>query len=375
MSPKENRKNITLLSLIIKMMMIVIIVGIMYILLTNIAFITPILTRREAKNASGLKIKNDRMIELENQRDFAQIYDELLAPEGKKKPKEQYITGVQKEYEKYGAKYSTFKIHNVYIEGDTGFIDRTRIDCFDNNCNDTKESRTYRKWKYINGKWLSTLESAICSRSDPYETKPEFERSLSLLRQRYENSFDTDKKTYIDMVNCIAIDYADLKNEGAEGVFYFDDSISSPEKLVIQVDNSYQSYDDLSTAFLLSHELVHAKQFIELLFLDKQRSCVDKEVEAFLQQINFSFYLNPEESKSLVSRAEKISNENKQLQIYADLMNMSGGTIYECTNGRAFYTSGYNYSEKEFNCVQENLIRKLRNMVTQNPVYKDQCGL
>lgn len=375
MSPKGNRKNITLLSMIIKMMIVAIMIGIMYILLTNIAFITPILTGREAQNASGLKIKNDRMIELENQRDFAQIYDELLAPEVKKKPKEQYITEVQSEYEKYGAKYSTFKIHNVYIEGRIGFIDRTRIDCFDNNCNDSKESRTYRKWKYINGKWLSTLDSTICSRSSPYEAEPEFERALSLLKQRYENSFDTDKRIYIDMVNCIAIDYADLKNEGAEGVFYFDDSISSPEKLVIQVDSSYQSYDDLSTAFLLSHELVHAKQFIELLFLDEQKNCVDQEAEAFLQQINFSFYLNPEESKSLVSRAEKISNENIQLQIFADLMNMSGDTIYECTNGKAFYTSGYNYSEKEFDCTQENLIQKLRNMVSQNPVYKDQCSL
>lgn len=322
---------------------------------------------------SSLERKNIQLLKLENEADYGEIYDEFIDPTLKNRySREEYVSNLAERREKNGLRYSKINTHEILIRGQEGYIDRTRLDCYNNDCTEKEQKRENRKWIYKNNNWYLTGESPLCIKDRATVASPEFERALSLLSQRYQESSDSERDTYIEIIKCTNIEYASPSESGdEEGFFYFDDSISSPNNLVIKVNPKYQYYDDLSTAFLLSHELVHAKQFVELLKYNKERSCVDQETQAFLQQVNFSAYLNDEETRSLVTRAEKISNNNTQLQIYADLINMTGDSVYECTRGQYKNT----YSESDFNCVQERVIEKIRQMIIQTPAYQEQCGL
>ena len=138
-----------------------------------------------------------------------------------------------------------------------------------------------------------------CPRKEPYKLLPEFERARSLRQQRLEEAgYELDHSFY----NCINIEYSDtLGTNQAEGLFYFDEN-SSISNLKILVDSSYKLKDDLLTATLLQHEFVHVGQFVKKLRTGESKSCVDQEVEAFIQELNFLATLNTEEKMSLVQR-------------------------------------------------------------------------
>ena len=79
-------------------------------------------------------------------------------------------------------------------------------------------------------------ESSLCSRSESYEIAPEFIRAISIVKQKM--TFEDDFLS--DFENCINVQYDQLKSgeDGPEGVFLFDSSISSLNDLKIFVDNS-----------------------------------------------------------------------------------------------------------------------------------------
>lgn len=212
-------------------------------------------------------------------------------------------------------------------------------------------------------------DSTTCTRSEMYDMPPEFKRVLSLILQRKKQRDSYYAPKLEKMINCLNIQYADLKSSGSEGVFYFDKSVSSSNNLVIKVNNSYSFTDDLSTAYLLIHEVTHAKQFMETISGEKEWRCVDSEVEAFYEQLIFGSDINREESKSVIARLETGSN-NSQLKLYENLLNMSWDASLACRKDRE---SAITKEEKD--CWQNNLTQQIKAMITESPFYQKQCKL
>ncbi len=215
-------------------------------------------------------------------------------------------------------------------------------------------------------------ENSPCNRSSPYPMPPEFQRALSLRDQRLiENGTVFLKR---DIRNCLDIQYADLSNtSGVEGVFLFDPK-STINDLHIYVDNSYHGYDDILTAILLSHEMTHVSQFINYKTTSKQISCVDKEVEAFQNELYFILSLNSEEKKSIIDRVSNNPYSNNAyfgvyqlLQVYLNSQNNCGSISNNISRNSDEFKS---YSQ----CYWNSSKSQLQSLVEQSPYYQKQCN-
>jgi hypothetical protein len=208
-----------------------------------------------------------------------------------------------------------------------------------------------------------------CTRTSPYPMPAEFERALSLIQERMQKSGKVDSNFH----NCIDIQYANLHqlaSPNTEGEFLFDPNSSSVNDLKIYVDSSYASYDDLTTAFLLSHELTHAKQFVDEAVSNKSVSCVEKEVGAFKNQFYFLAYLNNEEAQSLISRIEKGDSNNPQLEEMKNMW-LSAGDIINQQIGDI--SGGISPEQKQqFDIL---LGDRLRAKIILMPEYQKECNL
>lgn len=219
---------------------------------------------------------------------------------------------------------------------------------------------------------LQTNQQQVCNRTNPYTVPPEFERATSLIMERYIQHGEPNANEYQQMLNCIDIQFSDIHRaeKDTEGYFTFDTANSSLDKQVIYVDASFIDYDDLTTAFLLSHELTHARQFVDKILYHKTLSCVDQEVEAFKQQVVFYSYLNPEEQRSLSARATQGDKNNPELSQLQYLNNMSWNASVAVNGGqnRAFSQE----EEQQYSALFEAKIRK---MVVSIPSYQKECNL
>jgi hypothetical protein len=148
-----------------------------------------------------------------------------------------------------------------------------------------------------------------CTRKESYPMPLEFERALSLYSQRLHEAGLTTNSGFH---NCIDIQYSDLRLTGNAGVMgAFLPQSSTPNDLRIYVDNVYRFNDDLLTAILLSHELTHASNFIWGEKNGSQKSCIDDEINAHQNELNFIRTLNQEERSSIFSRyLQNLKNNN-----------------------------------------------------------------
>lgn len=192
-----------------------------------------------------------------------------------------------------------------------------------------------------------------CSKKDFYNIAPEFKRILSLIDQRMGDT---------GLSSCLDISYGDVtKTSGAEGVFLFDISQASVDRLPIFVDRSYKDADDLVTAILLVHEIKHARQFIDVLNGVDKLSCLDKEVEAFLTQLAFMTKLNNEEIKSVAARMNFENwGLNPQLALVKKFLILSRKYDSTC--------------DGDGKCMAQKLINDVSSSVYNDPGYKKQCG-
>ncbi|HLD01954.1 MAG TPA: hypothetical protein VJC10_03685 [Patescibacteria group bacterium] len=246
-------------------------------------------------------------------------------------------------------------INQIAIRENLGFIDRTF--CNGEDCISEKMKRSYQQWIYIDKNWYFTLYSPTCIREEAYDKPAEFERALSLISQRtYETYRDQP-----DYFNCVDIQYSDAVD--AEGIFFFDSNVSSPERLVIHVNNSYRWMDDLSTSILLYHEIIHAQQYLDFLRLGEEVGCIDSEVQAYMAQFQYTTTLNDEEKKSIVARLNEYEIVNNQFEIIKDLIRLRNQALVVCNN------SGNPA------CESDTFTKIIRGWIEQNPYYKEQCGL
>lgn len=215
-----------------------------------------------------------------------------------------------------------------------------------------------------------------CSRTTRLDNAPQYDRALSLIQQRiddnekwcdkYCESKEYEKKLRFhqfpaDLTNCIKIVEEDIDGD-AEGYFTFDSDDIQPNYFPITVDSSYSFSDDTLTALLIVHEMTHVQQYLGTLNGNDDLSCRDKEVEAFISQIDFYTLLSNEEIDSIVLKMNE-SKEDKHPQV-AMLKTMvdinRDGTCPLFTDDE---------------CSEKNLRNKLFQIISDDPIYQHQCGL
>ena len=203
-----------------------------------------------------------------------------------------------------------------------------------------------------------------CNRSTPYKQKAEFGRALGLIMQRTYNNerpfFMFTEGGYRDIINCTQVVYSNSRESfGAEGFFEFNPQKANHSYLPIYVDQNYKEADDILTAVLLSHEMMHALQFLDKLNGELTLSCYDQEVSAYLTQAFFIHSLNKEEINSLESRINQ-QGTHPQLQIIKKLEDLLQNSLNYC---------GY----QNTNCWLDRFKVNISNMVSSNQFYQEQC--
>jgi len=222
----------------------------------------------------------------------------------------------------------------------------------------------------------SSLSRVVCSREKPYSLEPEFERAISLIRQRVGVG---RKKNGESWSNCFHVQYADLENlfgEKTEGLFYFDET-STLDNLKIYVDNSYKEKDDLLTALLLIHESSHAMDFVEFKKTGVKKSCVQSEVDAFYLQNAFLTFLNEEEQNSIIAR---IYGFRRGLYKPGTRAYQTMSYLHElwkiAADSTGYCAQRYNIDSDEWvTCEKEREKKLIEEMVINSPYYQKQCNL
>ncbi len=199
------------------------------------------------------------------------------------------------------------------------------------------------------------VEVKSCTRTKPNKMDPEFERGISIVKQKMV------PEGFLDNIeNCLNVDYDQLKKEsdGPEGVFMFDSSVSSFNNLKISVDNSYKSEDDYLTAILLVHEITHAKQFYE----KQDLSCIDREVHAFWNEFVLLTKLNEGEKYAITARLYDPTKKS----LSAPLQGIDN--IIE-----AVKVPYYGKCKQDMECTQRESAQLLRKLIEGTPAYQKLC--
>ena len=333
----------------------VIIVGLIaFIFLTNYKNENSSTSSNSKRSIEDLKRRLSEMLELENNHEFEKIYDDYYSPETKARIKRDvYIDSAKKTLEKY-VSYSKILINDAQINGDIGYVDRTRTECLNDDCTKKHENRSYKKFVYVDNNWRIVVEEdpIVCIRSASYEMPEEFKRALSLIIQRYGQSgnsvMQSNGASVNDIRNCLNVQYAkpDDNISDAEGMFVFAPS-QSMEKFDILVSPKYSAKDDLLTAILLAHEIMHVFDFIESQSTGNKIDCFETEARAFSAQNFFAATLNKEEINSINMRVLTRTSAEAQQVTYVF------GTIPK--------QKGKDYHEKALNFVKAS------------PAYQKQC--
>lgn len=206
--------------------------------------------------------------------------------------------------------------------------------------------------------------SNFCIRNTPYTLRPEFDRAISLIKQKFLAA-GWSKAIDPSWLNCINIEYSPDVGS-AEGVFVLDSQHFSRSEIKILVNKSYEAKDDLLTAILIAHELSHVKSAVystingKSNIIDKD-SCYEEEVQAFLAQWGLILNLSNEERNSLAGRF-LLNPQDPVIASLVDSMALAAKAVKQCNNsfeGSCFFKKLQNYYESS---------------VRDNPYYQQECS-
>jgi hypothetical protein len=218
-----------------------------------------------------------------------------------------------------------------------------------------------------------------CTRTTRLENSPQYDRALSLINQRVSNnvnfwkkygeSAESKKRGFnffpANITNCIKVIEKNIDNTGAEGYVDFNRKDFSQNYYPIIIDSKYELSDDITTAFLLTHEITHVQQYIYSLNIKNQLSCVDKEVQAFMAQKEFYLTLNIEENSSVYNR---MMNETDNF-VHPQLKMLRNMLAINHESGCAL-----NFEDNR-KCVNNYLKNKLRQIISNDNLYRKECGI
>lgn len=214
-----------------------------------------------------------------------------------------------------------------------------------------------------------------CTRTERLENDPQYDRALSLINQRIgdnekwcdenceSSKFEETLRFHqfpANLTNCIKIIQQDIGGD-AEGYFTFHSEDIKSNYFPITVDDSYRFSDDTLTSLLITHEMTHVQQYLDSLNGKDTLSCRDKEVEAFISQIDFYVLLSNEEIKSVLLKMNE-EKEDKHPQV---VMIKTMIEINKNSTCKLF----------DYECKRKNLRTKLFELITEDPGYRHQCDL
>lgn len=312
---------------------------------------------KQQGNAVDLKRRFTELSELENQRSFDKIYDEYISSEMKTRfTKESYIEWAKQYFKEKNILHSSVNVNDAKVDGDIGYIDRVRVDCSDPDCSVSHTSRDYKKFIFIENNWYLSAneEPIVCIRKTGHDIPEEFQRSLSLIKQRFDQANEERADIWSSFIkrveNCLNIQYAkpadDFDEDAVEGLFTFYPS-QSMERFDILISPKYSVKDDLLTAILLVHEISHVRDFVNDQKDGEPTGCFETEGIAFSAQNYFASLLNEEEVNSINARVR--TNLSREAQQVVDVFTVVPKY------------PGDNYYEKSLNFVKAS------------PFYKEHC--
>jgi len=216
-----------------------------------------------------------------------------------------------------------------------------------------------------------TAPLARCQRTTPYNVPPEINRALDLIAQRLDianhgGSFYTKA---FDYRNCLDIQYSNEASKmGMEGGF---DTTSPTDDLRIIMNPLYQSYDDLSIATILIHELTHVGQELEQRELGTKMECYGQEADAFTAQSIFLSQLHEEERRSIFARLREDLDVNPALSIVLSVEIKTQESIKACTQLK----EANSLTQEQYNeCVWTGTRNKMLEEVKASEAYTQQCS-
>lgn len=218
---------------------------------------------------------------------------------------------------------------------------------------------------------LKDKSSLECKRSTPYSLDSEFNRALDLIAQRLkiEENYGTHWGNAFNYRNCIDIQYSqDTKELGAEGLFFSEDPTLQDLKILMNPD--YKSFDDLSIATVLIHELTHVGQYVNKIANKSKIDCFGSEAEAFTSQAIFLSQLNQEEIRSIYSRIRENVQANPAFHILLGIEEKQAEAYKACDRLK----TENNLTTVQFNeCVWTGTKNKLEIEIKADPFYQEQC--
>jgi hypothetical protein len=307
---------------------------------------------------NNLERRYNEFASLEDKRDYSEAYNFYSTSVKNKATLDGYINS-RKSQDIENRLATHITINKVVIKDNVGYIDQTSTRCEDNDCKSKIERRVYRRWIFENGNWYYSPPDPRCIRTEMYDMPPEFQRALSLVKQRLTDRMGEKNIGDFSFLNCLDIQYSSLDN--AEGLFTFDKKSSSLEKLTIYVDNSYKIKDDILTAFLLSHEVFHASQYLNRLNTGSALGCYAEEIQAFWWQSQFLASLNRSEIDSVTTRIVSTDySNNNPLILMKTFADFSGNAMQACGADQ--------------DCVAQRFTDQITFMVKNSPFYQKECG-
>lgn len=214
-----------------------------------------------------------------------------------------------------------------------------------------------------------------CNRANPYSMPNEFNRSLDLISQRMgvdSNGSNTIWQTVFNYRNCLDIQYSDKDDQNVEAYFEYptEKSQDNLQRLRVTVNPSYKNFDDLTLATLLSHELVHAGQYINDVVNNNMLGCFQSEANAFTAQHAFVVSLNEEEQRSIYARLRDDINKNPTIATFL----LTGQRADESTKACMELQRKNSLTEEQMiKCSWEGLENKLLNDIREDTYYQKQC--
>lgn len=212
-----------------------------------------------------------------------------------------------------------------------------------------------------------------CTRTERWENKPQYDRALSLIKQRIEESIELDKGTDaktafdsfpLELVNCIYVKEEDIDDRsGIEGYFIIDSGEIKNNYFPITVDKDYKESDDIVTTLLLAHEIAHVQQYLLGVPNSTRNECLRAEAEAFVTQWMMFGTLSIEEMGSVNARIERNDSLHSQLKMIA--------SIRELLQQYALPACGFMSRD----CTREVLKVQMFHVLFDDEFYRKQCDM
>jgi hypothetical protein len=129
------------------------------------------------------------------------------------------------------------------------------------------------------------------------------------------------------------------------------------------------------TGFLFSHELKHAREFLDYKHNGTQLGCVKNEVKAFEVQLDYYTALNQQEQSSLKARLRDFqTGRDNQISPFANLNMLLDYTV--AAQRTCKISPREDPISVEINkCYWDNMGKILEREISADPTYQKQCGL